>query len=250
MKDKTKLLRIEFEAERQKAAPKRTRGPSRNKLTVEQKAIIRALPDDALDIPVVVEARCTICQLLNEDRDLYRYVNRSLLDGSGYDDIMAHCEAAGHPVRRQTLSRHRNNHLMIFVMNAITMHLELSVIAQKLGDVQDGNIGVLMSRLLCVLLLPAINRLTPEKLAKLPPAQLINLGLSAAKAAGQVQANDAMARLRAADLQLRLLDLSEGDRAAINRAIESMRVEFAKRPDLWKVVEPALQQLTAGGGEA
>jgi len=208
-----------------------------------QAALIATMPDDFPHIPCVVEPRCKLCQLKVHDPQLFDWVNRSLFAGVTHADIIAHCAQAGVKTSPQSLCKHKSDHLMDFVRDAIRTHLELSVISQQIGSVQDGNVAVIITRLLSIMILPLLNgvRDNLQDLARTEPERAVRLALDIAKTASTVQTADATTRLRALELQDRLLRYDAAKRARMQLAVDQMREEFrTKAPDIWARIEPAL----------
>jgi hypothetical protein len=203
--------------------------------------LVMSHPEAYADLGICVEPRCNICKLSGSNPELYRYINARMLDGTRHQDIVDHAAAEGFKTSSYQLGRHRP-HLMHFVEPALLQHMQITALAASIGDVQNYNISVIISRIVCVLVLPMIARLSETHLAKLSPEGLINLALKASTVNSRNEATDANTRLRHIELQLQQLRMSESERQLMARAISELRSALQGNTDLWSQVEPLLQQ--------
>lgn len=198
---------------------------------------------DLLPRGICIHNNCKVCRLAQTNEPLQHELNVMLLQGFRSEAIIAHAAAHGLAISGQSLTRHRTNHLMPTVFAGTVRHAEITAITSQLGDIQDGNIAVVLSRLLCITLLPAVGRLTEDDLRAMAPEKLMELAAKVSGAAGRIQAGDAMTRLRNLELQLKTLQLSSAQRAEIQAGIAALRQEARADPELWARLEPMLQQL-------
>ena len=219
----------------------------RKRATRQDQAIIATLPADFPHIPVVPESRCKLCQLFNTHPELFHQVNRGLVVGTLRQDLIDLCDAQGVKTSAQSLNRHKD-HIMDFVAPAVQTHLELEVISRQVGTIQDGNMAVIITKLLSLAILPSLREIaaniksTDAKIAG-RAEKAVRLALEIARTSSQVQTADATTRLRAAELQDKLNRLDAAQRARMELAIEEMRVEMQqKHPEIWQKIEPLLEE--------
>ena len=203
--------------------------------------LVMSKPEAYADLGICVEPRCNICKLSGTNPDLYHYINSRLLDGTVHQEIVDYAAGEGFKTTSYQLGRHRP-HLMHFVEPALLQHMQITALAASLGDVQNYNISVIISRIVCVLVLPMIARLSEVHLAGMKPVELINLALKASTVNSRNEATDANTRLRQVELQLQQLRMSESERKLMSKAIAELRAALQGDTTLWAKVEPLLQQ--------
>lgn len=215
------------------------------RMTGKEQALVATLPSDFPRIPCVPEARCKLCQLKNTNEDLFHHVNRALTSGVVNSETVAFCAAHGVKTSPNSLVTHKK-HIMEFVGPALATHLELTLIAREVGNIQDGNMAVIITKLISLSILPSLREITSGLKSTDPKVaaraeKTIRLALDVAKTASAVQTADATTRLRAAELEDRVNRRNLTKRQRVELAVEETRIEMEQHhPDLWAQVEPIM----------
>lgn len=227
--------------------------PKRNysrRITRQEQALVATLPADFPRIPCVPESRCKLCQLKNSNEDLFHQVNRGVVGGTNYGELVQLCAAHGVKSSTNSLTRHKA-HLMQFVAPALATHLELTVIAQSVGDIQDGNMAVIITKLISLSILPSLREIaanlkSEDAKVAARAEKAVRLALDVAKTASAVQTADATTRLRAAELEDRLNRRNLTKRQRVELAVEETRLEMERHhPELWAQAEPILTEFVS-----
>jgi hypothetical protein len=230
--------------------PVTTKRTYAKRTTRQEQAIIATLPADFPRLPIVPEARCKLCQLFNTHPELFHQVNRGIVSGTLRSELVDLCADQGVKTSTNSLNRHKD-HIMDFVGPAVATHLELEIISRQVGTIQDGNMAVIITKLLSLAILPSLREIASNiksQDAKIAgrAEKAVRLALEIARTSSAVQTADATTRLRAAELQDKLNRLGAAQRARIELAIDEMRVEMQQRhPEIWERISPLLEEFVA-----
>jgi hypothetical protein len=228
---------------------KRRSGRANKSMTEAYGASRVIMAQDLIPRGLCLHLNCKTCALAHTNEPLQYEINTQLLKGLSPNLVSAYTAQQGYKISAPALTKHRDNHLMKNVGEGVVRHAEITALASSLGDTQDSNIAVVLSRLVCVLLLPAVASLHDDQLKKLAPEKLLDMALLAANAAGRVQSGDATTRLRELELQLKALRLDGAQRAQITAGVDAIRGRLQRNPEIWAQIAPLLQQVSDAAGE-
>lgn len=210
-----------------------------------ERASMRYFPDYVFDVPLSASRRCALCRLQNSDPEAFIYVNRAIVCAMPYKDILDYLKQRGVSVTPSMISRHYREHILEFVLQQAFWHTQFTEACKLVGNDQDDNISVVMSRMLSMYVLQALNQFRPEVLSQLEPEKLLRLAISVADLTSRTQSIDAATRLRVLDVQKRLAQAEADTRARFDAAIDALAIEAQDDPD-WPKCQEFLRRIVAG----